>query len=814
VVPPVVVDTAVVTVTPVNDTPVITGTVANQKLYQRSSLRPFVGINITDIDDLGLQPQTVTIQIDNAIKGTLSNLGGFLLLSEGSGTYRMTGTPLAVSTAIRSVVFTPTPGTRITPTSPEVARFTITINDGFAAPVVDNVTTVEILHAEVDQLLALGATGLDASQAGAGFGSTSAISKDTLVVGSPLRDTPAVDAGRVYVHERSSGFGAPWGMVAEIGGSDTIAGDNFGQSVTIDGDYMVVGAPGADQSGAPNSGAAYVFQRNPVNRNAWLQVAKLTPPIINASGGDNFGTAVALQGDTLLVGAPSSNITGAPRSGRVFVFKRGGTPGSWSSSQALVATDNRASGLPNDSEFYGAAIGIDGNTVIIGAPGANFSGNSTQWNFGAAYICTRPSAAGSFTELKRLDQFDGTEAKAYSGFGYSVDVSGDRIAVGVYAPNPPFGGLKPGHVRIYERDSGGANQWGLVRDAFPADGVSSRHFGASVALAGNLLLVGAPAGNESATETRGSVEVIRRSANTADWLSIDRITQGATNSTDRYGSSVALDGFTGVAGASGDSVNATNAVGAGDARVLQLQYDLGPRLAVPVPDQLAVEGTPFSFTVNAATFGDPIYPGQLTLAIQLNDGSPLPAAGWLSFNPATGVFTGTPTALEGRDYSLQLVATNPLGSQVLSNVFRVYQNRATNTLAAAYSGWASNKFSPSTLSNPALESTVWGQNADPDQDGRSNLLEMLLGLSATTADQPQLVFTRISATQSTLSYPQNQLFPAGDVAVEWSTNGTTWTRTGVVLTPGTPVNGIVRVTASITSPVAQQRVFTRIVAGN
>ena len=814
VIPPVVVDTAVVTVTPVNDVPIITGTVANQKLYQRSSLRPFVGINITDIDDLGLQPQTVTIQIDNAIKGALSNLGGFALLSEGSGTYRMTGTPLAVSTAIRGVVFTPTPGTRVTPTASEVARFTITINDGFAAPVVDNITTVEILHAEVDQLLALGATGLDASQAGAGFGSSSAISKDTLVVGSPLRDIPAVDAGRVYVHERSSGFGAPWGMVAEIGGSDTIAGDNFGQSVTIDGDYMVVGAPGADQSGAPNSGAAYVFQRNPVNRNAWLQVAKLTPPIINATGGDNFGTAVALQGDTLLVGAPSSNITGAPRSGRVFVFKRGGTPGSWSSSQTLVAVDNRASGLPNDSELYGAAIAIDGNAVIIGAPGANFSGNSTQWNFGAAYICTRPSAAGSFTELKRLDQFDGTEAKAYSGFGYSVDVSGDRIAVGVYAPNPPFGGLKPGHVRIYERDSGGANQWGLVRDAFPADGVSSRHFGSSVALAGNLLLVGAPAGNESATETRGSVEIFRRSANTADWLAIDRITQSATSSTDRYGSSVALDGFTGVAGASGDSVNAANAASAGDARVLQLQYDLGPRLAVPVPDQLAVEGTPFSFTVNVATFGDPIYPGQLTLAVQLTDGSALPAAGWLSFNPATGVFTGTPTVAEGRDYSLQLVATNPLGSQVLSNVFRIYQNRSSSTLVAAYSGWASGKFSPSTLSNPALESTVWGQNADPDHDGRSNLLEMLFGLSATQQDQPQLVFTRISATQSTLSYPQNQLFPAGDVAVEWSINGTTWTRTGVVLTPGTPVNGIVRVTASITSPVAQQRVFTRIVAGN
>ena len=811
--PPVLVDTAVVTVTPINDVPVITGTVGDQELYQRSSLRPFVGVNITDIDDLGLQPLTVTIQIDNAIKGTLSNLGGFALLSEGSGTYRMTGTPAAVSAALRDIVFTPTPGTRVTPVSPEVARLTITIQDGFAAPVVDDVTTIEILHAEVDRLLALGATGLDASQTSAGFGTSSAISKDTLVIGSPLRDTPAVDAGRVHIYERSSGFGAPWGQVTEFGGSDSVAGDLFGQAVAIDGDYMVVGAPGYDQPGANNAGAAYVFQRNPVNHNAWIQVAKINPPVVNGSGGDAFGSGVALQGDTLLIGAPNGNLSGAPRSGRVFVFKRGATPGAWALSQTLVAADNRVSGLINDFEYYGAAVAIDGNTVIIGAHGANYSGNSSQWNFGAAYIYTRPSAAGSFTELKRLDQFDGTEAKAYSGFGYSVDVSGDRIAVGIYAPNPPFGGLKPGHVRIYERDAGGANQWGLVRDAFPADGVASRHFGCSVALSGNLLLVGAPAGNESGLETRGSVEILRRSPGTADWLSIDRIVQGTTTATDRYGYSVALDGFSGVAGASGDRVNATSAADAGCARVLQLQYDLGPRLAVPVPDQLAVEGSPFSFTVNPATFGDPIYPGQLTLAVQLTDGSPLPAAGWLSFNPATGVFSGTPTATEGRDYSLQLVATNPLGTQVVSNVFRIYQNRSSNSLLAAYNGWASGEFEPSVLANASLEASVWGEDADPDRDGRANVLEMLFGLSATEQDQPQLVFTRISATEFTLSFPQSEQFPAGEVAVEWSTDATNWTTTGVVMTPGPAVNGIVRVTASITSPLPQQRVFVRIVAG-
>ena len=167
--------------------------------------------------------------------------------------------------------------------------------------------------------------------------------------------------------------------------------------------------------------------------------------------------------------------------------------------------------------------------------------------------------------------------------------------------------------------------------------------------------------------------------------------------------------------------------------------------------------------------------------------------------------------MEGRDYSLQLVATNPLGSQVVSNVFRIYQNRSSSTLLAAYDGWASSQFAPSILSSSSLEASVWGMDADADHDGRANALEMLFGLSATQQDQPQLVFTRISATQYTLSFPQSEQFPAGEVGVEWSTNGSSWTSTGVVLTPGPAVNGIVRVTASIASPLPQERVFVRIV---
>lgn len=812
---PVIVDTAVTRVTPVNDIPVITGTVGDQELYQRSTLRPFVGVNITDIDDLGLQPLEITVQLDGAIKGFFTNLGGFVLVSEGSGTYRFTSTPAAVSAALRGLVFVPTPGTRVTPTSPEIVGMSISINDRFAAPVVDTVTTVEVLHAEVDRLLALDALGADASQAAAGFGASSAISRDTLVIGSPQRDIPAIDAGRVYVHERNSGFGAPWGQVASFSGSDTVAGDLFGQAVAIDGDVMVVGAPNADLT-QPNVGSAYVFRRNPTNANAWTQVAKIVPPAINTNGNDNFGAALALQGDTLLVGAPGANLTNAPRSGRVFAFRMAtGNPAVWNLTQTIVALDNRASGLINDNEFFGSAIAIDGNTAVIGAHGANRAGSSAQWNFGAAYVQTRPDATGIWSEVRRLDEFADTEVKAYSGFGFSVDISGDTIAVGVHATTAPFGTIKPGRARLYDRNAGGANQWGLVQEVVPSDSLVSIHFGRSVAIANNLLLVGSPGGSEGTTDLRGFVEVVRRTPGASPtWQTIDRVTQSAPATADRYGHSVALDGFSGVAGANSDGANALNAATAGTARVFQFQYDLGPRLAIPVPDQLATQGSAFSYTVNAATFGDPVYPGQLTLSVQLVDGSPLPPAGWLSFNPATRVFSGTPTAAERRNYSLRLVATNPLGTQVTSNVFQIgLPAVASPSLAQAYDAWAAHCFA-AVVANPALEASVWGQDADPDKDGSVNLLEMLFGLDPDQPDKVSLGFTRLSATQYTLTFPRDVDFPADQVRVEWSTNNVNWTRDGVALATQAPAAGLVLTTATITSPVPQARVFVRVVAGD
>ena len=809
---PVIVDSVVTRVTPVNDPPVITGTIAGQKVYQHTSLRPFAGTNITDPDDLKLQPLTVSVQVDSTLKGGLSNLGGFSQTPAGSGIYVFHGTAAAASAALRALVFEPTPGNRVTSTSPEIVGLSLTVNDGFAAPVVNTVTTVVVSHAEVDRLLALDAVGQDASQAAAMFGSSVAVSGNTMVVGSPKRDTPAVDAGRVFVYERNAGFGAPWGQVAEITGSDTVAGDAFGQAVAIAGDVLVVGAPRANPGGINDAGAVYVFRRNPANANAWLQTAKLVPAVTNSGGGDLFGSAVAIQGDTLLVGAPNANLSGAPRSGRVSVFQYASGTSTWTPSQTLTAAVNLSSGNSLDGEFFGCSLAMDGNTAVVGAYGANRGGSLDKWDYGAAYVFSRTATAQPWAELKRLDEFTDAAAKAYDGFGYAVAISGDRILVGVHSMGGDLSSpIDSGRARIYERDFGGPNAWGVVQKIGPSDGVHSNGYGFSVALSGSLALIGSTLATNGTGENRGFAEVYRRSSGaTPNWTMIDRFAPGAAIANDRFGTAMALDGFTGIISSAFDSVNATNAATAGCARVYQFQFDLGPRLTIPVADQVATTNIPITFAVNPATFDDPIYPGSLTVSARLSNGNPLPAAGWLSFNPVTAIFSGTPTPANRDNYDLVLAATNPLGSTIVSNVFHV---TVAATLQSAYQTWAAAHFPQAAQGNAVLETSTWGMLADPDGDGITNLMEMLFGTLPDHKDPSQLTFQRISDAQSSVTFPISKDFPLASMHVEWSADMNIWSLTGVAITTQGDSQGVVWATAVVTPPTPQVKLFVRIAAG-
>src|SRR6266498_3365366 len=196
------------------------------------------------------------------------------------------------------------------------------------------------------------------------FGAAVGISGETAVVGAPVGDTAAgPNAGSAYVFVRS---GTSWSQQAMLTASDAAVFDLFGRALAVSGDTAVIGAPSDDTDAGPNAGSAYVFVRSGTS---WSQQAKLTAS--DAAASDTFGDAVGISGDTAVVGAQFGDTI----AGSAYVFVRSGT--SWSQQAKLTASDAAA------FAFFGAAVAISGDTVVVGALADDTDAGS---NAGSAYV--------------------------------------------------------------------------------------------------------------------------------------------------------------------------------------------------------------------------------------------------------------------------------------------------------------------------------------------------------------------------------------------------------------------------------------------
>jgi hypothetical protein len=209
------------------------------------------------------------------------------------------------------------------------------------------------------------------------FGISVALNGGRLVVGARLHDPDGLNnAGAAYLFGRDFGGADQWGEVKKLTASDKAGGDQFGQSVAVDGDVVVVGANGADIGGRSNQGAAYVFSRNQGGADAWGQVRKIVAQ--DGQDGDQFGNAVSLRGDTLMVGAPVADVGGRNQRGAAYAFARiqGGT-NNWGQSEKLIARDG------DTGDLLGIAVATNGGQFLAGAPRANLF---DQFDTGAAYV--------------------------------------------------------------------------------------------------------------------------------------------------------------------------------------------------------------------------------------------------------------------------------------------------------------------------------------------------------------------------------------------------------------------------------------------
>ena len=373
--------------------------------------------------------------------------------------------------------------------------------------------------------------------------------------------------------------------------SNTGAGDALGVSFTIDGDTLVVGAyhegsaaTGVDGDGssdaAPQSGAAYVYGRS---GGVWVEQAYLKAS--NAEEGDFFGRSLALDGDTLVVGAyhESSAATtvdgdeannGAKRSGAAYVFTR--AAGVWSQEAYLKASNAEA------GDFFGRSVDISGDTIVVGAYGedsaaagvdADQSSNTAPF-CGAAYVFARD--AGSWTQQAYLKA---SNAGNFDYFGISVAIDADTLVVGAYGEwssatgvggdQGDNGAFLSGAAYVFTRDAGSWSQEAYLKASNTEQG---DQFGSAVALSGDTLVVGAPEedseatgvdgdGAGSAADGSGAAYVFTRSAGV--WSQEAYLKASNTGGGDRFGDSVAVLGNAILVGAPGEGSSATGLDGDG-----------------------------------------------------------------------------------------------------------------------------------------------------------------------------------------------------------------------------------------------------------
>jgi len=237
------------------------------------------------------------------------------------------------------------------------------------------------------------------------FGNSVSISGDYAVVGAPNDTDNERNSGSAYVFKRT---GTSWAQEAKLLASDGAAFHDFGVSVSISGDYAVVGAPNDNDNGS-QSGSAYVFKRTGTS---WTQEAKLLAS--DGAVADIFGTSVSISGDYAVVGAPGFNVDPIV-TGSAYVFKRTGT--SWAQEAKLLASD----GAPNDR--FGGSVSISGDYAVVGA----FLDVDNGVQSGSAYVFKRTGT--SWVEEAKLLASDRAAGDEF-GFGSSVSISGDNAVVG------------------------------------------------------------------------------------------------------------------------------------------------------------------------------------------------------------------------------------------------------------------------------------------------------------------------------------------------------------------------------------------------
>lgn len=364
------------------------------------------------------------------------------------------------------------------------------------------------------------------------FGHALAMTDEFLVVGAFKADILGLpEQGAAYIYQRSAATPHIWLFRKKIVAPDGQARDNFGISVAISGETILIGAQAADlTSGNPldtDHGAAYIYSRHQGGSDNWGFVKKLTASDFET--GANFGWSVALDGSTAAIGAFLDNSEGDKDRGAVYLFSQNsGGANSWGQTNKIVANDGMA------GDYFGFVVAVAGETVVVGAKLADIAPFQDQ---GAAYIFEKNSGGtNGWGQVKKLTAADGLQRDL---FGAAVALEGDIIAVGAYWADHMFK-ADQGAVYLFGRHEGGSQNWGSLAKIQLPSGEAGDHFGRHLTLADGSLLVSAPEAEPASGAGDGLA--YRFQENGGQWTLTDTLnpTEGPTPID--FGSSVAQNG--------------------------------------------------------------------------------------------------------------------------------------------------------------------------------------------------------------------------------------------------------------------------------
>ena len=456
------------------------------------------------------------------------------------------------------------------------------------------ITGYQVLQVAIDKLV-VPSTETGAIGAGDRFGDSVGIAGNRAVVGAPFQEslnnqnTSITNGGWGHTFSRGSGG---WSYDEFLAVSNPQVEGRLGSSVAVAGSTVMAGAPSYNQNNNTDPGEITIASLSSLT-NSWATEFTKTGQF----GNDLFGSSVALDTGIAVVGAPGALIGSDALAGKAYLYTKNNNVWGPAATAIWSAGTNAGAGT-----IFGSSVAVDSNTVVIGSPGED-SGS------GAAYVFTKANNVWSAVRLTASDR-----ANADS-FGRWVAVDGDFVVVGSWRDDD--GGTDSGSVYVFTKPSGGWGTWGTLPTSSKAaltakltasDAAADDHFGWSVAVDGDNVVVGAY-GNDDNGSDSGSVYLFTKPS--GGWVTATetvKLTAPDGAADDNFGDSVAAGGGRVIVGAPGD------------------ESDTGAAYVFSIPEWTAITGSGPGSTSHTVTGLDNDV--EYTFLIRpLDSGGPGPASG-------------------------------------------------------------------------------------------------------------------------------------------------------------------------------------------